>query len=65
MNDDLTGKVVAWATQTARQAAELSSREAREAYLTERHRADVCVDAARRIMTELMVQRAGEPRGHG
>jgi hypothetical protein len=84
MNDDLTGKVVAWATQTARQAAELSSREAREAYLAERHRelmqgaiaegvgeaeartlADVCVDAARRIMTELMVQRAGEPRGHG
>ena len=26
--------------------------------------ADTCVDAARRIMTELLVQRAGEPRGH-
>jgi hypothetical protein len=25
--------------------------------------ADACVDAARRIMTELMVQRAGEPKG--
>ena len=26
--------------------------------------ADTCVDAARRIMTELLAQRAGEPRGH-
>jgi hypothetical protein len=84
MNDDLTEKVVVWATQTARHVAELSSREAREAYLAERHRelmqgavaegageadartlADACVDAARRIMTELMAQRAGEPKGHG
>jgi hypothetical protein len=25
--------------------------------------ADMCVDAARRIMTELMARRAGEPKG--
>jgi hypothetical protein len=26
--------------------------------------ADSCVDAARRIMIEMLAQRAGEPRGH-
>jgi hypothetical protein len=26
--------------------------------------ADTCIDAARRIMTEILAQRAGEPRGH-
>lgn len=26
--------------------------------------ADACVDAAQRIMTELLAQRAGEPKGH-
>lgn len=82
MNGDLTATVVAWATETARAAVELASREAREAYLADRHRelrqgviaegagegdaqmlADICVDAARRIMVELMAQRAGEPKG--
>jgi hypothetical protein len=34
---NLTATVVAWATETARRAAELPSREAREAYFAERH----------------------------
>ena len=82
MPDDLTRKVVAWATEVGSYAAELPSRQARDAYLAERHReltagaaaegatqhdatilADACVDAARTIMTELLAQRAGEPKG--
>jgi len=82
MNADLTTTVVAWATETARRAMELPSRETREAYLAERHDeirqgavaegagegdalmlADMCVDAARRIMVELIAHRAGEPKG--
>ena len=83
MADDLAQKAVAWATEIASYAAKLSSRQARDDYLADRHRelvegalaqgaaetdavvlADTCVDAARRIMTELLAQRAGEPRGH-
>ncbi|HEY7243430.1 MAG TPA: hypothetical protein VH678_06050 [Xanthobacteraceae bacterium] len=82
MDADLTATVVAWATEAARQAMQLASREAREAYFAERHDelrqgvmaegvgqgdarmlADMCVDAARRIMIELMAQRAGGPKG--
>jgi hypothetical protein len=82
MADDLTNKVVAWATEVGSYAARLPSRQARETYLAERHReltagavaegtaeqdaeilADACVDAARAIMTELLAQRAGEPKG--
>jgi hypothetical protein len=82
MTEELTRKVVAWATEIAGCAAELPSREARDAYLAERRSeliagalaeganepdavilADACVDAARRIMTELLAQRAGMPRG--
>jgi hypothetical protein len=82
MTEELTKKVVVWATEIASCAAELPSSRAREAYLAERRReleagavaegaaerdaailADVCVSAARRIMTELLAQRAGVPRG--
>jgi hypothetical protein len=82
MPDDLTRKVVAWATEVGSYAAGLPSRQARDAYLAERRReltagavaegaaqadadilADACVDAARAIMTELLAQRAGEPKG--
>jgi hypothetical protein len=82
MTAELTATVVAWATEAARKAAELPSRQARETYFAERHKeirqgavaegagegdavmlADMCVDAARRIMVELMAHRAGEPKG--
>jgi hypothetical protein len=82
MTEDLTNKVVIWAAEIATYAAQLPSREARDAYLAERRRelvagavaegaaerdavvlADACVDAARRIMTELLGQRAGVPEG--
>ena len=82
MSDDLTKKIIVWATEIARDAAVLPSREARESYLAERRRelvsgamaegaaepdaailADTCVNAARRIMTELLAQRAGVPQG--
>jgi len=38
MSEDLTRKVVAWATEVARNAAQLPSHEARDSYLAERHR---------------------------
>ena len=82
MTEDLTNKVVAWATEVATYAAQLPSRQARDEYLRERRRelvagtqaegatlhdaaivADACVDAARRIMTELLALRAGIPHG--
>jgi hypothetical protein len=82
MSENLTQKILAWATKTAGCAAQLGSKERREAYLAERHRelvagavvegaaendavvlADACVDAARRIMIELLAHRAGEPKG--
>src|ERR1700730_5564585 len=82
MTEELTRKVVAWATEIATYAAELPSSRARDAYLAERRReliagaaaegarqqdavilADACVGAARRIMTELLAQRAGVPHG--
>ena len=82
VTDDLTNRVVAWATEIARCAAQLPSRQARDDYLRERRRelavgvqaegatprdaaivADACIDAARRIMTELLALRAGAPQG--
>jgi hypothetical protein len=82
MTEDLTKKIVVWATEIASYAAQLPSRQARDSYLAERHRelvsgavaegaaesdavvlADACVNAARRIMTELLAQRAGAPKG--
>ena len=82
MTEELTKKIIAWATEIASYAAGLPSRQARDAYLAERHRelvtgamaegatrrdavalADACVEAARRIMGELLAQRAGVPRG--
>jgi hypothetical protein len=82
MTEDLTQKVVLWATEVAARAARLPSSQARDAYLAERQRelaagvlaegapesdaavlADACVSAARRIMTELLAQRAGGPQG--
>jgi hypothetical protein len=82
MTEDLTKKIVDWATEIAGRAAQLPSRQARDAYLAERHRelmagavaegaadgdavilADACVNAARRIMIELLAQRAGVPKG--
>jgi hypothetical protein len=82
MTEDLTRKVVAWATEIGSHAADLPSRQARDAYLQERHRelaagavaegaaerdaailAEACVDAARRIMIQLLAHRAGEPKG--
>ena len=82
MTEDLTNKVVAWATEIATYAAQLPSRQARDDYLRERRRellagaqaegatqrdaaivADACVDAAHRIMTELLALRAGVPQG--
>ena len=82
MTEDLTKKIVDWATEIAGCAAQLPSRQARDAYLAERHHelvvgavaegategdavilADACVNATRRIMTELLAQRAGVPRG--
>jgi len=82
MNQDLTSKIVVWATEIASCAAELPSRQARENYLAERERelaegaaaegaaqgdalllAATCVNAARRIMTELLAQRASIPQG--
>jgi hypothetical protein len=84
MNEELTRTVVAWATEVARSAAALPSKEARDAYLAARRRelvdgvvgqgankadaavlADSCVDAAERIMTELLARRAGAPKGRG
>jgi hypothetical protein len=82
MTEELTKKVVAWASEIAGYAAGLPSRQARDHYLDERHRelvagamaegaaqedavilADACVNAARRIMTELLAYRAGAPKG--
>jgi hypothetical protein len=82
MDAELTAKVIAWATETARRAVDLPSRQARDDFLAERRRelvagavaegasqddatmlADACVSAARRIMTELLAQRAGVPHG--
>ena len=82
MPEDLTNKVVAWASEVASYAARLPSRQARDDYLAERRRelvsgaqaegatapdaailADACVNAARRVMTELLAQRAGVPHG--
>ena len=74
VTEDLTNKVVAWATEIARYAAQLSSRQARDDYLRERRRELVAgaqaegatprgVDAARRIMTELLALCAGVPQG--
>jgi hypothetical protein len=82
VTEDLTNKVVAWATQIASYAAQLPSKQARDDYLRERRCelvtgaqaegatprdaaivADACVDAARRIMTELLALRAGVPQG--
>jgi hypothetical protein len=81
VTEDLTNKVVAWAIEIARYAAQLPSNH-REDYLRERRRelvtgaqaegatprdaaivADACVDAARRITTELLALRAGAPQG--
>ena len=81
VTEDLTNKVVAWASEVAGYAAQLPSRQARDEYLRERRRelvtgaqaegatpgdaaivADACVDAARRIMTELLALRAGVER---
>jgi hypothetical protein len=70
MNVQLTQAIAQWAAETGRCAADLPTLAAREAYLRERRRAlvagiaDTCIDAARRIMTEILAQRAGEPRGH-
>jgi cellobiose-specific phosphotransferase system component IIA len=80
--DDLTKNVVVWAAETAGCAAQLASKQARDAYLAARRReliegavaegatpedaellADTCVNAAHRIMTELLAQRAGGPKG--
>ena len=82
VTEDLTNKVVAWATEIASYAAQLPSKQARDDFLRERRRelvtgaqaegatprdaaivADACVDAARRIMTELLALRAGLPQG--
>jgi hypothetical protein len=38
MNEELTKTIVAWATQTASDAAALSSSQARDSYLADRHR---------------------------
>jgi hypothetical protein len=81
-SEDLTNKVIAWATDIAGYAAQLPSMRERDDYLRERHRelvtgaqtegaterdaaivADACVDAARRIMIELLALRAGPPQG--
>jgi hypothetical protein len=83
MTEDLTKKVVVWATETAQYAAGLRSGQERDTYLAERRQellagalaegaapgdaailADACVGAARRIMTELLAQRGGAPKGH-
>jgi hypothetical protein len=83
MTEQLTQKVVAWATEVASCAVQLPSRQAREEYLAQRRSelvagaisegtsaadaqalADLCVDAARRITTEFLAQRAGDPKGH-
>ena len=38
MTDDLTRKIIKWASQTASRAAALPSRQERDVYLTERQR---------------------------
>jgi len=82
VTEDLTNKVVAWATEIASHVAQLPSKQARDDYLRELRRelvtgaqaegatprdaaivADACVDAARRIMSELLALRAGVPQG--
>jgi uncharacterized small protein (DUF1192 family) len=82
VTEDLTNRIVAWASEIARYAAQLPSKQARDDYLRERRRelvrgaqaegatprnaaivADACVDAARRIMIELLALRAGPPQG--
>jgi hypothetical protein len=81
MTEDLTKTIVVWATEIAKYAVALPSRQARETYFAERHRelvkgavaegaaehdavllADACLDAARRITTELLAHSAGEPQ---
>ena len=52
MTDDLTDKIVAWATETARYAAALPSRERRDSYLSERHR---------ELVTGAMAEGTAEP----
>jgi hypothetical protein len=81
VTEDLTNKVVAWATEIARYVVQLPSRLARDDYLRERRHelvagvqaegttprdaaivADACVDAARRIMTELLAAEVASSR---
>ena len=52
MTDDLINKIVAWATETARYAAALPSRERRDSYLSERHR---------ELVTGAMAEGTAEP----
>jgi len=67
VNEDLTNKVVAWATEIGLRelrrelvtAAQAEGATPRDAAIV----ADACVDAARRIMTELLALRAGVPQG--
>ncbi len=79
MTEDLTKKIVVWAAEIAGHAAQLLSRQARDAYLAERRAelvggamaegatesdaAILAVNAARAIMIELLAHRAGVPKG--
>jgi hypothetical protein len=59
VTEDLTNKVVAWAIEIASYAAQAEDATPRDAAIV----ADACVDAARRIMIELLALRAGAPQG--
>jgi hypothetical protein len=65
MTDELTKKVVDWATETAGYAAQLPSRQARDAYLAARHRelmvgavAEGAADGDARVLADACVNAA-------
>jgi hypothetical protein len=65
VTEDLTNKVVAWATEIARYAAQLPSRQARDDYLRERRREQrwACKPRARHhVMPRLWPMRASTRR---
>ena len=55
ISKDLTNKVLAWASKVATEAAQLSSRQAREEYLAERRR-ELVFGARPRVPQRVMPQ---------
>ena len=64
MPDDLTRKVIAWATEVGSYAAKLPSRQAREDYLAERHdelATGAVAEGAKRLQSMDTVDRSTRP----